>query len=104
MFELLDLANLGLPDNRREAALFAGLLSLLVIVIVLGVFLTEANASSDPLVAVYLSMPVWLRWAGAVAPVIAVLAVAVYALDVRAERRERTKIGLWPRRPPEGGT
>lgn len=104
MFELLDLANLGLPGSRREAALFAGIFSALVLVIVFGVFLSEATASTEPLAVVYRSMPSWLRWAGVVAPVIALLALAAYLLDVWAERRARRKIGVWPRQPPEGGS
>ena len=98
MFDLLDLVNIGVPDNRREAAAYAAGLALLVLAIFGGVVVADASNTNAAVIDAYRAQPRFVRWLIAGSGGVLLFAIVTYALDVAAERALRRRIGRRPRR------
>jgi hypothetical protein len=86
MFELFDLANIALPDNRREAALYLCAFALLVLVITGGVFLVDARAQVASIPEVYAAQPSFIRWGTPASALALLIGGVLYFVDVLLRR------------------
>lgn len=96
LLELLDLVNVGVPENRREAAVYLAGLGLLVSVIFGAAMLSEMSSGSS-LIPSYAVLPRWLEIAGPLGIAALVLGILVYVVDSEQERHLRNRVGKRPR-------
>jgi membrane protein implicated in regulation of membrane protease activity len=97
MVEIPDLAGLAAPDNRREAAVYIGGLSLLAAVVTGGVFVSEYASSANSIGEVWSAMPGIVTIGLPVSALLVVACIVIYTADVIHERRMRRRVGVRPR-------